>query len=411
MNRNQLTILLVIVLVVGGLGLAVYKKNASTWQSAGSSADGGKVLGKFALNDVARVIIKSATSELALVKKDDAWVVQNRGDYPADFARIGNLIQGLWQLKPVQEVKIGPSQLGRLELVTPAKGAANTGTLVDLQGADSKSVAGLLLGKRFLKKNDQFPGGEGYPAGRYVMPVNGSNHVSLVSETLEQAEPKPEQWLDKTFFRIDRIQSVAVNSGTNQWKLSRSTDSSNDWKLADAKPDESVDSAKVPSFSVSLESPTFNDVRASVIDPQKPEALDGSLTVQTFDGFTYLLKLGKAEGDNLPMAVTVTAELPKERTVGKDEKPEDKKKLDEAFAAKNKTLADKLAKEKAFEARVYLVSKSSFESLIKPRAELLTEKKAELPPNPAMTGPAPASTPVSVTTAPMTAPAPAPEKK
>ncbi|MEI6351504.1 MAG: DUF4340 domain-containing protein [Verrucomicrobiota bacterium] len=412
MNRNQLILLLVLVLVVGGLGLAVYKKNDATWQAGANSSAGGKVLGDFALNDVARVVIKTGDSELALAKKNDTWVVAQRGDYPADFSQVGNLIQDLWQLKTVQEVKIGPSQLSKLELVTPAKGAADTGTLVELQGADSKPVATLLLGKRFMKKMDQYPGEGGFAAGRYVMPVNGSNRVSLVSETLNQADPKPEQWLDKSFFRIDRIASVAINSGTNQWKLSRENDSATDWKLADAKADEKVDSAKVPSFTSTLGSPAFNDVRPGVIDPQKPEPLDGSLTVQTFDGFTYLLKLGKAEGDNLPLAVTVTADLPKERVAGKDEKPEDKKKLDDEFAAKNKALAEKLAKEKAFETRVYLVSKSGFDPLLKSRADLLVEKKPEPTPSPSPS-PAPtpvASTPISVTTPPVSAPVVVPEK-
>ena len=398
MNRKQLNILLVLVLIVGGLGLVVYKKNSSTWQASSAPTAGGKVLGEIALNDIARVVIKTNTADLALARKNDAWVVSARGDYPADFSRVSNLIQGLWQLKPVQEVKIGPSQLGRLELVAPGKGAADSGTLIELQGADSKAIASLLLGKKFIQKSDNFPGGEGFPAGRYVMPLNGGNRVSLVSEAFTQVDPKPDQWLDKTFFRIDRIQSVTVNSGSNQWKLSRQSDSATDWVLADAKPDEKVDAAKVPSFAGTLGSPSFNDVRASVIDPAKPEPSESTITVETFDHFTYVLKLGKAESDNLPLALSVTADLPKERTAGKDEKPEDKKKLDDEFAAKAKGLAEKLAKEKAFESRVYLVSKSSFEALIKPRADLLAEKKAE---------PAPAATPVSVTTPPMTAPAPA----
>ncbi len=43
------------------------------------------------------------------------------------------------------------------------------------------------------------------------------------------------------------------------------------------------------------------------------------------------------------MVVAVTAQIPKERTPGKDEKPEDKAKLDKEFKEKQKKLEDKLS--------------------------------------------------------------------
>lgn len=374
MNRKQFTLLLVLVLIVGGAGLAVYKHTNSTWEGGAPS---GKVLGDFALNDVARVVIQTGDATLALAKKNDAWVVHERDDYPADFARVGDFIQGLWQLKPAQEVKVGPSQLARFDLTTPAKGSANGATLVELQNKDAKRIASLLAGKKFLKKSPQFPEGEGFPAGRYVMPANATPpKVSLVSATLEQAEPTPTAWLDKTFLHIDRIQSVAVVSGSAQWKLSRETESATEWKLDGIQPDEKVDTAKVPSFGGILGAPNFTDVLAA---DTKRDGFDSTATVETFDGFTYTLKFGKANGDNLPLTISATANLPKERTPGKDEKPDDKKRLDDEFAATTKRLTETLAKARALETRVYLVSKTTFDALWKPRAELLAEKAKSEP--------------------------------
>ena len=73
---------------VGGLGLAVYKRNSATWEKSSPAAAGGKVLGDFALNDVARVTIKNGGSSVTVAKKNDTWTVQDRGDYPADFALV-----------------------------------------------------------------------------------------------------------------------------------------------------------------------------------------------------------------------------------------------------------------------------------------------------------------------------------
>lgn len=420
MNRKQFQILLVVAVLVVGLGLVVYQRNSATWE--GGATDGNKVLSPFSLNDVSRVVIKDNDSTVTLVKKNDAWVVQDRSDYPADFPRISNLIQGLWDLKSVQNVPVGSSQLGRLSLLTPSKGAVGTGTLVELQGNDAKPISALIIGKQFMKKSEQFPTGEGFPAGRYVMPVSGANaasKVSLVSEVLDQTETKPGVWLDKGFVRVDGIQAVTVSGSTPalQWKLSRDSDSAVEWSLADAKPEEKVDTSKVPPFVGLLGSLSFTDILAPDAKPagfDKPQ----TFTVETFDHLTYTLKVGAPQGDNYPVTVALSADLPKARTPGKDEKPEDKKRLDDAFTAKSKQLTDKVAKEKAFEARVYLVPRTSIDPLIKGRSELLAEKKAEPSPSPAVgasTAPAtstpapvavppsssPAHTPVSVTTRPM----------
>ena len=75
--------------------------------------------------------------------------------------------------------------------------------------------------------------------------------------------------------------------------------------------------------------------------------------------------------------MTVTANLPASRVVAKDEKPEDKTRLDKEFADQQKKLADKLANETRLAKWIYWVPGYSVESLLKPRGQLLTEVKNE----------------------------------
>ena len=99
--------------------------------------------------------------------------------------------------------------------------------------------------------------------------------------------------------------------------------------------------------------------------------------LETFDSFQYTLKVGTKTNDTYPVMVSVSASLPKERAPGKDEKPEDKAKLDKEFRDRQKVLTDKLAQEKSLENWVYLVSSWSLDSVLKNRSQLMVEKKDE----------------------------------
>src|SRR5581483_2916878 len=151
MKGKQLAILLALVVALGGLGLMLVSGNMHSWSQTSKGA-GGKVL-EFPVNDVAHIVIKTSSAELNLVKTDNNWVVQERGNYPANYEKIGDLLRNVYELKTVQQVKVGPSQMPRLELIEPGKGD-KAGTLLDFQDKSGKRIAGLLVGKKYLKKSD-----------------------------------------------------------------------------------------------------------------------------------------------------------------------------------------------------------------------------------------------------------------
>ena len=133
------------------------------------------------------------------------------------------------------------------------------------------------------------------------------------------------------------------------------------------------------------------------------------MKITTFDNFVYdfkMLKKGEGSDEKHYLTVAVSANLPKERAPVKDEKPEDKKKADEEFAATKKTQEEKLAKEKKHEGWVYEVSSYVISNVLKKRGETLKEKPAAEA-TPATAPAAPTSPPVSVTTPPVAVP-PAP---
>jgi hypothetical protein len=382
MNRKQLIILLTLVILLGG-ALWFFQRPQTSRFAPTSSGMGSKLLGDFDVNKVARIDLKQGTNEVNLVKKDDLWRVRERYDYPAAYSQISDFLLKVRDLKVVQTEDVGASQLPRLSLV-PGQGT-NAALVVDFMDQSDKSMKTLLLGKQLMKKSKGGPemgemgGDTGYPDGRYVKVGADSPNVAVINEGLS-LEPRPEPWLNRDFFKVEKIKDISVTYpvATNSWKVSRATENATEWKLSDAKPGELLDSGKSSGLSYALNSPTFSDVLPSNANPA-PAGLDKPtmVTFDTFDNFTYTVKVGSKTNENYPVTVTVAADLPKDRTPGKDEKPEEKTKLDKEFKDNQKKLQDKLAQEKSCEKWVYLISTWTLDPVMKERAQLLVEKKEE----------------------------------
>jgi hypothetical protein len=370
MNRKQLTLLIVLAAALGGLGWLAYQKQQSSFTESKVRL-GEKLLPNFPINDVAQFTIKQPKAELTLAKKDDVWTVVERGNHPANFSTISEFLRKFWELKVTKPVRVGPSRLPALELVT-----------VEFKDAAGKPIKSVLLGQKHMRESGgqeaAFGGGGSFPDGRYLMVGTDIATVSLVNEPFANAEAKPADWLQKEWFKVEKIKSINIVTAeaTNQWKLSRETESG-EWKLAEAKPTESLDSGKSSALNSALSYPNFDDVvtgtnAAGVMD--KPIVA----TIETFEGFTYTAKLGKkTDDDKYHFQVDVAGSFAKERTPGKDEKPEDKEKLDKEFKDALSKKEEKLKTEKGFAKWTYLVSKWTVDPLLKNRHELLADKPAE----------------------------------
>ena len=374
MNRKQFLILLVLVVVLGAAGVFVYRQKNDSWKSGGA-AIGQKLLPNFPVNDVAQITIKSGTNELVLAKRDNLWRVRQRADYPANFSQISELLVKISDLKVVQSEEMGPSQLGRLELLPPGT-ATNTGTSIEFKDQGGKTPGSLLLGKKHMKKtapNPQFGSEDGWPDGRYVMTGDAPQTVAVISDPLDAVQPKPDSWLNKEFLTVEKPRMVAVQfpQATNSWTLTRASET-NDWQLASAKTGEKLDSSKISSVTSPFSSASFNDVAAPATGSAASNAV---LTVETFDGFSYTAKIGPKQEDDYPVSFSVTAKLPASRAPGKDEKPGDKTRLDKEFQTQQKTLADKLAKESGFTNWTYQLPAYSIDEMLKTRQQLLEEAK------------------------------------
>jgi hypothetical protein len=377
MNLKQLGILLVIVVIVCGAGWILRNKQNAAWSGAGAGV-GKKLLGDFPFNDVADIAIEHGTNELDLVKKNDLWRVQQRGDYPANFSQISDFLLKARDLKIVQSEEVGPSQLPRMGLATGQ--GSNSAVVVDFKDSNNKPIRTLLLGKKHMKTPtapSQFEGDEGFPDGRYVKVGAESQNVALISDPLDNVDTQPDQWLDKDFFHVEKPKSIEVifPVATNSWTLTRGSEKG-DWKLADAAPGDDLDSSKISGVTSPFSSPSFTDVlpgkKLDDTGTNKPTVVK----IETFDDFDYTITVGAKTNDDYLVTFSVAAQFPK-RPVGVNEKPEDKPKIDQIYNDAQQKLEDKFKQEQRFEGWTFLMPGWVVDPLLKERAQLLTEKKEE----------------------------------
>jgi hypothetical protein len=383
MNRKQFAMLVAVLIALGAAAWLVENRQSDESTAGGGGVVGQSLLGEsFPVNDVVQITLKDDSGQATLVKKDDLWRVAERGNYAANFGDISGFLLKARDLKVVQVEDVGPSQLPRLQLAPPGQGT-NSGVIVDLKDKDGKTLKLLTLGKKHMKRPGQQQAGEfgdeGVPDGRYVMIGDKSDRTLLVADPLSNLEPKPEAWLNKDFFHIERPKAVAAvfPAETNSWRVIRDTESG-DWKLANATADEKLDSSKDYGVTTPFSSPSFDDVllpsaKAADYGLDKPTVV----TVETFDDFIYSVSVGTRVGDEYPVQIKVAADFPKVRTPSKDEKPDDKAAADKAWADRQKQLQDQLKQAQAFEGWTYLMPGYTVEPLLKERKDLVQEKKDE----------------------------------
>jgi hypothetical protein len=375
MNRRQFLILIILLVVLGGAGLALFWQDTALYRESGAKI-GARLLPDLKVAEVTQVRLQDARDEVTLINQDDRWVVQQRGGYPANVQDISSLLVKLVELKVTQSETVGPSLLPRVDLVAPTQAADSpkegVGTLVEFKDKSGKVLASFVLGKKVLKKDPLNPlpnARDGVPAGRYVLVSGSKDKVVVVSDPLNVAEAKPGKWLAKDFFKAERVKTLAAGpEGTApNWKITRDVEWGQ-WKFAGAG---ALNASSAVGAVNALGNLTFSDVAVKPEEGEKPV----TVVAETFDNLTYRVKLARRKGgDDFYLNFTVSGEPPAKRVPEKDEKPEERERRDKDFAEAAKRLEERIAKEKALSKWTYVASKSAVEPLLKDRAEMTARK-------------------------------------
>jgi hypothetical protein len=379
MDRKQFILVLLVLaaLVAGGWGVMKWQRGR---YEVADSRVGQKLLPGFKVDAVGEIVIAEPGATVTLLRTDKGWTVKERGGYPADVGAIRDLLVKLEELKVAQAEGITDALRSRLQLVAPGGTAKpeETGTALELKTRDGKSIGALVLGKKATKQMSM-PGvsGETVPSGRYVLVASDPQRMNVVAEPFSGVAAKPQQWLSRDYLRVERVRSITAlgPDGKERWSVMR-PDESGGWTWSAP---EKLDGGKAQDAASALYAMQIADAATGVSDPDAGLDAPTLVRAQTFDGWTYELRIGKPTPEDRYYArSSVAGAVPEKREARPDEKPEEKEKADKAFAERQATTKAKLEREQALGAFTVLLPKSTVEPLLRERTALVAvEKKDE----------------------------------
>ena len=350
MSARFVAILVVLLAVLGG-GALIYQQQERSRQPDNVGTLGRALFKDLKAADIAAIRIVEPKATLTVQRKDEGWVIAERADFPADLAKVREFVLKVIGLKVGQSEPLGEKDRARLNL-------DDSGTRVDFNGADGKTLGTLIVGKRYFKREVENPD-KAIPDGRFVGLPEEAGTAYLVGDPLIQATVKTAEWIDRTSFQVEKVKTLEVRyPGGGGWRIERTADNA-EWKLAGAAAGEKLDVSRANAASYSLSLLELADVApkdAPDTGLEQPVLIDAT----TLDGLAYGIKVGRLAGDNYYVTFSSSGTA----------KPDDKD------AERAKRLEARLPREKLLSQHVLLIPKSKLEDTLKKRSELL-EKKDE----------------------------------
>jgi Domain of unknown function (DUF4340) len=392
MNKRQVITLWSIAIALGAAVTAVKLSQNESTHSAVKRNRGQTLFESFPAAETATIDISGVGNFVTLTKKDGKWTVTQRDAYPANGIYVNEFIRSLSDLKVTLGMEAGPSFAPRFGMDEAATKPEDRGFTAVFKDSSGKEIAKVSLGKSIENSASSTAMGGSSAVGRYVRNHADSSAFYAVSEMFPSISAEPTRWLADAFINPEKIKSIAASDTAKNeplWKLSRESEEA-EFKLEAAAATEVADTTATSAFKSLLSYARFEDVIPN--DQIANLAAEGkrTATLETFEGFHYTLTCtptkpgslpsspsptGQPPTDNFLLTIDVTATLPTERKKAADEKPEDAKTKDTAFADRLKTLNEKLTQEKALAGRTFSVAKSAIEPLMRTRTTLTTQAK------------------------------------
>ena len=410
MSRLQLLILWIL-----ALGAGFYYFNSKDVPDSISNKTelevGSQIVPSDLIETVDSLTVISGDDKASLKKLDGRWVVSEKGDFPANYDSINQIIGALREAKVAQSVVATDEYYDRFNLdpATEEDGEQPDTILLEKDGKESSTI--------FLGKTRESTGGSGGRAGRFVRLSNDESGVYVVQESFSFLNASPDNWINKSLTPLKegvvKMEVTAPNDESfKSWTVSRES-VRDDFIVEGLGEKEETKNTETAALKNLLAGATFTELitsddykkRANEKAARQLKATDStgttfSITV-TPEKKTEEKEEKKEDGSNPTPAPAVdyfvSIEIlngpTKPEPIGPDASVQEKA----VYAERVNNLADVSTgvnrMRKTYEGRYFLVSEATIGSLNKNRGELIQPKEEE-------------KKPVSVATPPIRVPSP-----
>jgi hypothetical protein len=344
----RIALILVVLLVALGGGALLYQHQEKSRRPENVGTLGQTLLKELKASEVKSIRVVEPKSTLTLNSKDEQWLIAERADFPADFAKVRDFVVKALSLKVGQSDPIGEKDRARLNL-------DESGTQVEFLGGEGKPLGKLIVGRKYFKREVDNPE-KANADGRFVALPAEPKMAYLVSDPLAQATTRTAEWIDRQSFQIEKVKTLEVRFPDGSgWRIERDGDNA-EWRLGSQRPGEKLETARANAASYSLSLLELADVAPKDAKLEDPTLIEAT----TLDGLAYSLKVGKPQGDNYPVTFTSSGNVTSS---------------DAKDAERIKKLEARLPREKLLAQHVLLIPKSKLEDTLKKRDELLEKKQ------------------------------------
>jgi Domain of unknown function (DUF4340) len=234
------------------------------------------------LADVASVTVVRNGSTVTLIRDGDSWLVAENGNYPANAAKISQVVLAMADLTLVEPKTQKPDLYPRLEVEEPAKGKSSLVTVKDKSGA---TLAELIVGKR---RYDRLGTGND---GVYLR-KSGDAQVWLARGSLDPSG-EMSSWLERRILDIpeSRIAKVTLTQADGTKLVISRPAADAKFAVEDAPADAKFKSeTTIAGPAMALESLDLDDVKpATELPVPDKDVVTAAFT--TFDGLTVDVRL------------------------------------------------------------------------------------------------------------------------
>lgn len=189
----------ILLIIFCGLLAVVMLSNQKKPAKQQAAEMGSRLFPNLAVGDIAAITIATSNESIRLRQTESGWIVLNRFDYPADFAKITELVKNLGNAKIGRAFDSSPEVQDRLSLYPPDQPdipASQKGTRIILADKDARHLADLIVSEPRVD-------GVAVGPGTYYTLRPSQNRVYLIDQNLQSIGKKPADWLNRNLVDLN----------------------------------------------------------------------------------------------------------------------------------------------------------------------------------------------------------------